>query len=183
MKLLCLSYINSQWYIDHELFEDPLLNQEWMDYFCAEWHLPVINTSTSENINDLIQLRIFLNQTAREFIITRSINSLNLAKINRLLSERSFHKELLFNDGQYFLEVVPDQSDKALFMAQIVASFAEIITQYNPERMKLCQNPACGWIFYDESRGSTRKWCDNTCASLMKVRRFRAAKKILSDQD
>ena len=61
-------------------------------------------------------------------------------------------------------------------LAAIVGSFAEILAFGEPERIKICQNPDCLWIFYDNSKNHSRKWCENAtgCGNLIKVRRFRA---------
>ncbi|MCL6580471.1 MAG: CGNR zinc finger domain-containing protein [Firmicutes bacterium] len=40
---------------------------------------------------------------------------------------------------------------------------------------KVCANADCGWLFYDDSRNRSRRWCDGRyCGNLIKVRRFRA---------
>lgn len=41
-------------------------------------------------------------------------------------------------------------------------------------RVRVCANPHCSWMFVDESRSGSRRWCDvSICGSLVNVRRFR----------
>ena len=41
-------------------------------------------------------------------------------------------------------------------------------------RIRICGNPACDWMFLDESRTGKRRWCRmNVCGNEAKVRRFR----------
>jgi predicted RNA-binding Zn ribbon-like protein len=41
-------------------------------------------------------------------------------------------------------------------------------------RIRICGNPACDWMFLDESRTGQRRWCRmNVCGNEAKVRRFR----------
>ena len=41
-------------------------------------------------------------------------------------------------------------------------------------RIRVCGNPACDWMFLDESRTGQRRWCRmNVCGNEAKVRRFR----------
>ncbi len=41
-------------------------------------------------------------------------------------------------------------------------------------RLRICGNPACDWMFLDESRTGQRRWCRmNVCGNEAKVRRFR----------
>ncbi len=45
-------------------------------------------------------------------------------------------------------------------------------------RVKICANPDCGWMIYDESRNQTRRWCSVTgCGNLIKVRRHRTKRR------
>jgi len=42
--------------------------------------------------------------------------------------------------------------------------------------VKVCANPDCTWMFEDESRSASRRWCDvSICGSLVNVRRYRAS--------
>ncbi|WP_141639042.1 CGNR zinc finger domain-containing protein, partial [Paenibacillus riograndensis] len=39
-------------------------------------------------------------------------------------------------------------------------------------------NPDCLWVYYDDTRNRSKRYCDDKmCGNLMKVRRFRARKK------
>src|SRR5207244_1417681 len=80
--------------------------------------------------------------------------------------------------GEKFeLEMVPLARDWRWVMAEIAASFADLLAKHDSKRLKICENPNCRWIFYDESKSRTRRWCtNNKCANLWKVRRFRARK-------
>jgi len=70
--------------------------------------------------------------------------------------------------------VEPAARDQDWFLAEIAMSFAELLASGDPKRLRTCANPDCGWVFYDRTRGITRRWCDSrACGNLMKVRRFR----------
>ena len=101
----------------------------------------------------------------------------DINKINEYLKNFSFCKVLKKDKNKLFLRTIPIGSDLDLIIFEIVFSFAELITKYDIKRVKFCKNLECRWIFYDESRNHTRRWCDNTCATLMKVRRFRENRK------
>jgi predicted RNA-binding Zn ribbon-like protein len=43
------------------------------------------------------------------------------------------------------------------------------------ERLRLCANPDCRWVFYDRSHARRGQWCDmNTCGNRIKNRNLRA---------
>ena len=44
-------------------------------------------------------------------------------------------------------------------------------------RVKLCTGPNCGWLFIDETKNGSRRWCrDEGCGAHMRVLRYRAKK-------
>ena len=41
-------------------------------------------------------------------------------------------------------------------------------------RLKMCQSPECGWIFFDRSKPSNRRWCSSAkCGNREKTRSYR----------
>ena len=44
------------------------------------------------------------------------------------------------------------------------------------DRLKVCENHACGWVFVDRTRNASQVWCqDQLCADRLRVRRHRRA--------
>lgn len=42
------------------------------------------------------------------------------------------------------------------------------------DRLKLCDNPQCRWLFIDQSKNRSRQWCESaSCGNRQRVRRFR----------
>ena len=55
-----------------------------------------------------------------------------------------------------------------------LAAAALLTDQERCARIRICGNPACDWMFLDESRTGQRRWCRmNVCGNEAKVRRFR----------
>jgi predicted RNA-binding Zn ribbon-like protein len=73
-----------------------------------------------------------------------------------------------------------DPVDGAL--ARLAESLAREVSQGHPERLRVCANEECRWIFNDTSRTGKRRWCDmSTCGNRAKVARHRARKKEEAD--
>jgi len=52
---------------------------------------------------------------------------------------------------------------------------AELLVAGQLERITICRASDCDWLFLDNSRNHSRRWCDmGTCGNRAKVRRFRA---------
>ena len=176
MDFLCLDFINSGWEKEHKPFEELLENEEWIRQFCGKWNLPVFSAQ-GKTLQTLSALRGFLYRSAYEVSNRGTISPSGVKKINEYLSGMTLRMELRRGNDGCRLETLPQKQGLELIIYRIVSSFGELITQYQTERIRLCANPGCGWIFYDDSKNRTRKWCDNTCATLIKVRRHRANKK------
>ena len=56
----------------------------------------------------------------------------------------------------------------------IVRSAAELLVSGEIGRIRECAASDCGWLFFDESRNRSRRWCSmQTCGNRAKVDRFR----------
>ncbi len=59
-------------------------------------------------------------------------------------------------------------------LARLAESVARELTQGRPERLRVCENEECRWVFLDTSHSGKRKWCDmRTCGNRVKVARHR----------
>jgi predicted RNA-binding Zn ribbon-like protein len=60
-------------------------------------------------------------------------------------------------------------------MATIAASAVELVVDHAPERLKVCANPDCSWMFYDNTLNRSQRFCSTSpCGTVMRVRRFRS---------
>jgi predicted RNA-binding Zn ribbon-like protein len=57
----------------------------------------------------------------------------------------------------------------------LVNSAVELLTSSRLARLRRCGNETCYWLFLDETRNCSRRWCEMaSCGNVMKVRRHRA---------
>jgi predicted RNA-binding Zn ribbon-like protein len=60
----------------------------------------------------------------------------------------------------------------------VAQSAAELLTSPKLGRVKACAGEGCGWVFLDESRNGSRRWCDSRdCGNRERVRRYLARKR------
>jgi predicted RNA-binding Zn ribbon-like protein len=56
----------------------------------------------------------------------------------------------------------------------LVRSAVELLASEKLARLQRCGNSTCYWLFLDETRNHSRRWCEMaSCGNLLKVRRFR----------
>lgn len=62
----------------------------------------------------------------------------------------------------------------------VARSAAELLTSPELGRVKVCAGEGCGWMFLDESRNGSRRWCDSRdCGNRERVRRHLLRKRAL----
>jgi predicted RNA-binding Zn ribbon-like protein len=87
---------------------------------------------------------------------------------------RMLQRKLLIHKGDFF-EWGWRTADNALdqMLWPILHSATELLTSPEMNRIGICRGEGCGWLFYDQSRNRTRKWCDmGDCGNRAKARRF-----------
>lgn len=58
-------------------------------------------------------------------------------------------------------------------LAPVVRDAAELLTSQEIQRVRECEAETCAWLFLDQSRNRSRRWCDmNVCGNRAKARRF-----------
>jgi predicted RNA-binding Zn ribbon-like protein len=65
-------------------------------------------------------------------------------------------------------------------LAPIAWSAADLMTGARAQRVRQCEdNKGCGWLFLDESRAGTRRWCSmGDCGNRAKARRHYLRKQL-----
>lgn len=66
---------------------------------------------------------------------------------------------------------------------EFARSAGRVLTSPRLARIRACAAADCGWLFEDETRNRSRRWCDmRTCGNRAKVRRFRQRDRRSSDR-
>ena len=107
-----------------------------------------------------------------------------LDTVNRALHARQVIELVPSSDGCVAVDHrhVGDPIDDAL--ARLCDPLVTELTSGNPERIKICDNDRCRWVFYDTSRTGRRRWCDMaTCGNRAKAARHRAKSKAGSSAE
>ncbi len=100
-----------------------------------------------------------------------------LDTVNRALHARQVIELVPATDGvSVDHRHVGDPVDDAL--ARLADPLVQELTSGHPERIRICDNDRCRWVFYDTSRTARRRWCDMaTCGNQAKAARHRARQK------
>lgn len=176
MNFICIDFINSSWYSSHREYE-ALEDIKWFKAFKEKWNIELSDMPDSKSKIELLELRKLLINSLEDIKTGGRLPVEALESLNHYLSMGTFSRKAVTAENGYRIVKVPVNQDWMWVESEIAASFIDLISKYETERIKHCENPECKWVFYDESKSRTRRWCDDTCGSLMKVRRFRERKK------
>lgn len=101
----------------------------------------------------------------------RAPRAVDIARLNAFAPARA---ELRWKRGRLTWGI-GDTPGLDAMLGPLVWSAGDLVTAGQPRRLKSCGSDACGWLFYDESRGERRRWCSmSDCGNRAKARRFYA---------
>ena len=120
-------------------------------------------------------LRDLLHATAADISEHGAPRSEQITEINHVLRHGLHYHQLKPepNGTRYEITQVGDRLDQA--RAAVASSFAHFLADDAAERLRICANDGCRWLFVDRSPTGRRRWCDmRTCGNQAKVARHRA---------
>lgn len=121
------------------------------------------------------RLRDVLHAVARDIAEDGDASPAHLGELNHILRHGLHYHQLRHEtDGtRYTVAQVGDRLDQA--RAAIAGSLAHFLAAGAAERLRVCANEGCRYLFVDRSRTGRRRWCDmRTCGNQAKVARHRA---------
>jgi predicted RNA-binding Zn ribbon-like protein len=135
-----------------------------------------------ETLSRALALREAIHRLISAHIAGESQDESDLSVLNRELSIALSHLRVVPADGAYSWgwDRTGDEGQTPLDspLWPVAQSAAELLTSEKLGRVKLCAGEGCGWVFLDESRNSSRRWCDSRdCGNRERVRRHLARKR------
>jgi predicted RNA-binding Zn ribbon-like protein len=155
-----------------DFLDDP----QWINDFLEFWRFR-ISLPGPAVLRDLRELRELLRGFALKTTNGAAIQPRDLEELNSWLKVPVFRR-LVENQNGLRLTHEPVQIGWPAVLALIADSLAEALATHQHDRLKICANSDCAWIFVDRTKGRVKRWCsDATCGNRDRVRRSRAAHK------
>jgi hypothetical protein len=150
---------------------DYLVDSRWRSTFLEVAGLPELGTPFPKET--FRALRANLRIAAEHIAAGRRIPGKLIAALNGTLA-RPVSRSIVKTNSGYEIALDPAREDWSWVAAQIVATFGAFLESGQLERLKICPNPDCKWVFFDQTKANTRRWCnDKRCGNRDKVRRHR----------
>jgi len=97
----------------------------------------------------------------------------DISALNRFLSEYPVSPYIVRAGQEYAWTMLSGKGAEGRMLWAIAKSAADLLTSDQLGRVRECANEqeGCGWVFLDETRSGTKKWCSSTgCGNRAKVR-------------
>ena len=135
-----------------------------------------------ETLSRALALREAIHRVISRTIAGEVQDESDLSALNRELSISLSHLRVRPADGAYGWDWDRSGDDGGTRLDRplwpVAQSAAELLTSPNLGRVKVCAGEGCGWVFLDESRNGSRRWCDSRdCGNRERVRRHLARKR------
>ena len=103
----------------------------------------------------------------------RAVPPDDLKQINDVEIEALVHRRLVRAGPIYRWQWEwDDKRMLELILWLIAQSATELLTSSQLSTVRMCQAPDCAWLFLDQSRNRSRRWCDmKVCGNRQKARR------------
>lgn len=130
-------------------------------------------TDPEQALNRVRELRELLYRLLSAAAGKKRVAEEDLDSFNGYLAEAMSNIRIAQKDGGFDWYCCPGCSGSESVLFPIVKSAADLLVSARLDRIRVCADPQCGWLFLDSSRNRSRRWCSmNSCGNRAKARRF-----------
>jgi predicted RNA-binding Zn ribbon-like protein len=133
-----------------------------------------------ETLSRALALREAIHRAISAVIVGETQDESELSAFNRELSIALSRLRVMPAGGTYGWDWSGADGGPPLDspLWPVVRSAAELLTSTKLGKVKVCAGKGCGWVFLDESRNGSRRWCDSRdCGNRERVRRHLTRKR------
>jgi len=170
--------------------------KRYEDFVAWGWHVGLLTEGEAESLLKAADLRpqesakaleraIALRETIYRifsaFSQGHSPSETDLATFNASLSDAQ-SRSIIVRTQNGFTWGFPDTVDplERVFW-HVVHDAADLLTSDDLSRVRECGGEKCGWLFFDQSRNHSRRWCSmEDCGNTAKARRFYRRKRPIA---
>jgi predicted RNA-binding Zn ribbon-like protein len=168
-----IDLVNSEEWDTYGQRTDWLDDPCWPNYFLRQWHFAAPGREPFPAAH-FKELRTALRKSCESLLAGGKVSHHELQALNHALSVAG-KRQLIQRQNGLQVEFVGEPHKWNWILAQTALTFALLLSREEETRVKICQNPDCRWVFYDATKGKTRRWCsDKVCGNRDRVRRARA---------
>ncbi|WP_211745837.1 CGNR zinc finger domain-containing protein [Paenibacillus sp. Marseille-Q4541] len=181
MDRLWTDYANSKWrdWKGDGHTEEELFDEQWQHSFLNRYSFVLEKELSLDEMPFMLEVRDNLIKSAHHLFHHQTLSDEEMSYYNEILGRKHLQPVLRKQtESGYELNYNHRITGWSDIIHSVLLDFAKTLAEEDIGRIRLCTNPNCQWIFYDETRNRRQQYCDDKlCGNLMKVRRFRARQK------
>lgn len=121
---------------------------------------------------EAIAVREALFRIFAAFAGGEAVRDPDFAALRNALAEAPARSQLARGNGTYAWRIEPVRPTAPDLLAPVLWSAGDLVLNAGRFRIRQCANEKCLWLFVDESKSGTRRWCDMaSCGNRAKARR------------
>ena len=122
--------------------------------------------------SEALALREGLYRLFAAIAARRTPEAADLALLNRWVERVYPHVAVVAGKHGFALGWRPEPATQDAILRRLVRSAVEVLTHDPLERVKQCTGRDCGFLFFDETRNNSRRWCEmSLCGNRAKAQR------------
>ena len=169
---LCLDFANSANWDGQAIVDEKLATPADVVAWARHAGLGSITAGREDAVEALAQLHALRSDVRRLFVaaaIEREPPRAPLARLNRVLAASGGRLRLAAAGGRFRHGAARGLMDAVGLPVAISA--VDLLTSPDFDRVKICPAHQCEWLFLDDSRNGTRRWCSMAeCGNRAKAR-------------
>jgi len=131
------------------------------------------NSAANKTLNQALKLRESIYRLFAAGISNQNPLQEDLILFNKNLTRSMKESRIIQTADGYAWHITGSQTRLDWILNPIIHSAAKILVSENRNKVKVCADSACGWLFIDVSRNRSRRWCDmQDCGNRAKASRF-----------
>lgn len=187
---LALEFANTRYWRGRETQSETLNSPDDLLKWCADAKIPApaverLRTWWQQHphkaehaFGEALELREALYRIFRTIAEEGEPASADLDVLNRALSEAPPRAHLVRADGGYAWRLGDLKLETAALLAPVIWAAGDLLIEPARIKVRRCANDECVWLFLDDSKSGTRRWCDmKACGNRAKAHRHYAKMK------
>jgi predicted RNA-binding Zn ribbon-like protein len=182
---LCLSFTNTRHWRGTEQASDEFADLEGLADWCTASagldagladRFRALNLQAPERghamFTGAITLREALFRLFRAVFDAAPPARSDLDILNAALAEVPARSGLMMEGGRFLWQVDAGELGLSLLLAPVLWSAGDLLSGPALARVRCCANEKCLWLFHDDSKAGTRRWCSmSSCGNRAKAHR------------
>ena len=188
---LCLEFVNTRYWRGSEPSTETLRAPEDLLAWCEanRAHLPETVATVAAHwrahpldaaraLQQSVEIREAIHDAFAQVAGGRQPDATLLAPLNQALAQAPGRTALQPSAHGLAWTLQEMRTSVPALLASVLWSAGDLMMSGKLDRVRRCANDKCQWLFLDDSRGGTRRWCTmSSCGNRAKAHRHYAKKK------